>query len=164
MIQDVHPGSGSWFFTHPGSTGQKRHRIEDPDPQHWKIFCEIIRIFCLQETRGAWDPTARRPDTREQLSESGSLSSRGRRTSAGWSLLLHRNVPGTVSFIRGFFMGLIFLWIRILFCPPASRSRLIFMGPIGYNLFGIIYVLYRSVRLRQLYILKVSNKSQITHL
>ncbi len=36
MIRVVHPGSGSWFFTHPGSRGQKgRHRIPDPDPQHW---------------------------------------------------------------------------------------------------------------------------------
>jgi hypothetical protein len=23
MIRVVHPGSGSWFFTHPGSRGQK---------------------------------------------------------------------------------------------------------------------------------------------
>jgi hypothetical protein len=32
MIRDVHPGSGSWFFNHPRL---KRHRIPDPDPQHW---------------------------------------------------------------------------------------------------------------------------------
>ncbi len=32
-----HPGSGSWFFTHPGSRiqGSKEHRIPYPDPQHW---------------------------------------------------------------------------------------------------------------------------------
>ncbi len=31
------PGSGSWYFTHPGSQIQwsKMHRIPDPDPQHW---------------------------------------------------------------------------------------------------------------------------------
>ncbi len=36
MVRVVHPGSGSWFFTHPGSwiQGSKRHRIPDPDPQH----------------------------------------------------------------------------------------------------------------------------------
>jgi hypothetical protein len=44
MIRVVHPGSGSWFFTHPRSPiqGSKRHRIPDPpyflkpnqDP-HW---------------------------------------------------------------------------------------------------------------------------------
>jgi hypothetical protein len=35
MIRDVLPGSGSWFFTHPGSQiqGSKRHRI--PEPQHY---------------------------------------------------------------------------------------------------------------------------------
>ncbi len=34
MIRDVHPGSGSWIFTHTGSwiQGSKMHRI--PDPQH----------------------------------------------------------------------------------------------------------------------------------
>ncbi len=33
MIRVVHPGSGSWFFTHPGSLFRsKRHRT--PDPQH----------------------------------------------------------------------------------------------------------------------------------
>ncbi len=34
MIRDDHPGSGSLFFTHPGSRGQKGHWISDPDPQH----------------------------------------------------------------------------------------------------------------------------------
>ncbi len=36
MIRDVHPGFGSWFFTHTGSwiQGSKMHRIPDPDPQH----------------------------------------------------------------------------------------------------------------------------------
>jgi hypothetical protein len=36
MIRVVHPGSGSWNFTHPGSRiqGPKRLRIPDPDPQH----------------------------------------------------------------------------------------------------------------------------------
>ncbi len=35
MIRVVHPGSGCWLFTHPGSRiqGPKRHRI--PDPEHW---------------------------------------------------------------------------------------------------------------------------------
>ncbi len=38
MIRVVHPGSGSVFFTHPGSRiqGSKRHRI--PDPQHCLIY------------------------------------------------------------------------------------------------------------------------------
>jgi hypothetical protein len=55
MIRVVHPGSGSLFFTHPGSMGQngtgsqihgsKRHRI--PDPQHrGKLFCQ--EHICLE--------------------------------------------------------------------------------------------------------------------
>ncbi len=32
IIRVVHPGSGSWFFTHP--EGLKRHWIPNPDPQH----------------------------------------------------------------------------------------------------------------------------------
>ncbi len=38
MIRVVHPGSGPWFFLptpDPRSRGQKRHRIPDPDPQHY---------------------------------------------------------------------------------------------------------------------------------
>jgi hypothetical protein len=37
IIRYVHPGSGSWFVTHLGFRiqGSKRHRIPDPDPQHW---------------------------------------------------------------------------------------------------------------------------------
>ncbi len=35
MIRVVHPGSGSWFFTHPRLPGSKRHRVSDPDPQHF---------------------------------------------------------------------------------------------------------------------------------
>ncbi len=37
FIPDPDSRSGSWFFTHPGSRIQvsKRHRIPDPDPQHW---------------------------------------------------------------------------------------------------------------------------------
>ncbi len=36
MILVVHPGSGSWFFTHPGSRiqGSKRHRIPDTGIYH----------------------------------------------------------------------------------------------------------------------------------
>jgi hypothetical protein len=36
MIRVVHPGSGCWLSTLPGSRiqGSKRHRIPDPDPQH----------------------------------------------------------------------------------------------------------------------------------
>jgi hypothetical protein len=30
MIRDVHPGSGTWFFTRPGSNGQKG-TIPDPE-------------------------------------------------------------------------------------------------------------------------------------
>jgi hypothetical protein len=37
FIPDPDPGSGSWFFSQPGSRiqGSKRHRIPDLDPQHW---------------------------------------------------------------------------------------------------------------------------------
>ena len=37
MFRNVHPRSRSWFFTHPGSRGQKGtgSRISDLDPQHW---------------------------------------------------------------------------------------------------------------------------------
>ncbi len=46
MIWVVHPGSGSWLFTLPGSRiqGSKRHRI--PDPQHWlNIWPLSLLIF-----------------------------------------------------------------------------------------------------------------------
>ncbi len=45
MIRDAHPGSGSWFFTLPGSRiqGSKRHRIPDPDPQHCFERCFTAR-------------------------------------------------------------------------------------------------------------------------
>ncbi len=39
VIRDVHPGSGSGFFTRPGFRGQK---APDPDPQHW--ICQERRI------------------------------------------------------------------------------------------------------------------------
>ncbi len=51
-IRDVHPGSWSWIFTHPGPGIQmsKRHqipdpgsRIPDPDPQHWKVPLILCR-------------------------------------------------------------------------------------------------------------------------
>ncbi len=35
MIRVVHTGSGSWFFTHPGSRGQKATGSRILDPQHW---------------------------------------------------------------------------------------------------------------------------------
>ncbi len=41
----VHPGSGFWFFTHPGSRGQKRHRIPDPDPQHCVLLWKFVNIW-----------------------------------------------------------------------------------------------------------------------
>jgi hypothetical protein len=57
MIRIVHPGSGSWFFTHPGSRiqGSKRHRI--PDPEHLYSFSCMWRgilFLCLAvlRTRG----------------------------------------------------------------------------------------------------------------
>ncbi len=45
MIRVVHHGSGSWFFTHPGSRiqGSKRHRMLNPDPQH----CVQHTVLCL---------------------------------------------------------------------------------------------------------------------
>ncbi len=49
MIRFVRPGSGSWFFPHPGSRGQKGtgSRIPDPDPQHWMllVFFLLILVF-----------------------------------------------------------------------------------------------------------------------
>ncbi len=53
MIRDVHPGSWTWFLTHPGSRiqGSKRHRIPDQDPQHCSMYtlvmhsCIIFNIF-----------------------------------------------------------------------------------------------------------------------
>ena len=46
MIRVVHPGSWIRMLTfYPsripdfGSRGQKRHRILDPDPQHWFLYC-----------------------------------------------------------------------------------------------------------------------------
>ncbi len=46
IIPDSDPGSGSCFFTHPGSRTQwsKRHRIPDPDPQHC-IFYGVRRTL-----------------------------------------------------------------------------------------------------------------------
>jgi hypothetical protein len=54
MILDVHPGFGSWFFTHPGSLihGSKRHRILDPDRMYFfidnfadsKMRCTILSL------------------------------------------------------------------------------------------------------------------------
>ena len=49
------PGSESWLFTQPRSRiqGSKRHRIPDPDPQHWIIemalscHSDFMSIFCL---------------------------------------------------------------------------------------------------------------------
>jgi hypothetical protein len=48
MIWVVHPGSGSWVFTHPRSRIQesKRHRIPDPDPQHC-IFDYFVHLYIL---------------------------------------------------------------------------------------------------------------------
>ncbi len=59
MIQFVHPGSGSWFFTHLGSRilESKRHRIPDsvlwirdvyPDPGS-DFFLSRIRIFSIPD-------------------------------------------------------------------------------------------------------------------
>ncbi len=51
FIPDTDPGTGFWFFTHPGSTiqGSKRHRIPDLDPQHW--YLPYWRcIICLENS------------------------------------------------------------------------------------------------------------------
>ncbi len=47
MIRDVHPGSGSWFFTHPG--------IPNPDPQHFKrpALCDLTSRFITLRVGGA---------------------------------------------------------------------------------------------------------------
>ncbi len=46
MIRVVHPGSGSWFFTHPVSRiqGPKRHRIPDPDPFYNRTYKKKFMI------------------------------------------------------------------------------------------------------------------------
>jgi len=47
MIVVVHPGSGSWFFTHPGSRiqGSKRHHI--PCQQHCFLCSVRLRACCV---------------------------------------------------------------------------------------------------------------------
>ncbi len=67
MIRDVHPESGSWFFTHPGSwiQGSKRHRIPDPatlivmiwyscwlELLNTKITLEHTAVWSLDECTG----------------------------------------------------------------------------------------------------------------
>ncbi len=49
MIRVVHPGSGSWFFTHPGYRiqGQKGTGSRIPDPQHWTFLC--TSVFFVEE-------------------------------------------------------------------------------------------------------------------
>ncbi len=49
FIPNPDPGSGSWFFFHPGSQiqGSKRHRILDP--QHWLI--NIIDLNVIRQYR-----------------------------------------------------------------------------------------------------------------
>ncbi len=55
LIQVVHPGSGSWFFIHPGSRDQKGtgSQIPDPDPQHWRNS-SIYTLKLLQEACPCW--------------------------------------------------------------------------------------------------------------
>jgi hypothetical protein len=79
MIRDVHPGSGSRFFSiqDPGSMGQdstgsriqgsKKHLIPDPDPkpdaQHW-LLTENYHLFCCGLRIRIWfrlDPRTRIP-------------------------------------------------------------------------------------------------------
>ncbi len=57
MIRNVHPGSGSWFFTHPGSRGIKGTGswIPGPVPQHWlscliKKMPEAYTLFCCRSS------------------------------------------------------------------------------------------------------------------
>jgi hypothetical protein len=47
MIRVVYPGSGSGFFTHPGSRiqGSKRHRIPDPDLQLCGSYIHYVEYF-----------------------------------------------------------------------------------------------------------------------
>ncbi len=53
-------GSGYWFFTDPGSRGLKRHRIPDPDPQHWIK----VRIGVGVPGAGELEPAAAGPGDR----------------------------------------------------------------------------------------------------
>ncbi len=54
MIRVVHPESGSWFFTHPGSRIQrsKRHRIPDPDPHTHIVTRKRCGLLQLTFQRG----------------------------------------------------------------------------------------------------------------
>ncbi len=53
MIWDVHPGSGSWFFTHPGSRIQrsKRHRICNTDLYH-NVGTVPVQFWFLNNYKG----------------------------------------------------------------------------------------------------------------
>jgi hypothetical protein len=46
MLRDVHPGSGSGFFTHPGLRipDSRVKKAQDPDPQH---RCTVGRKTCV---------------------------------------------------------------------------------------------------------------------
>ncbi len=49
MIRAIHHGSGYWFFYPSRIQGSKRHRIPDPDKQHWKEFKVVkgaVNIQC----------------------------------------------------------------------------------------------------------------------
>ncbi len=52
----VHPGSGSWFVTHPGSQiqGSKGHRILDPDPQHLPLSLRVHYVQMRWRRASVW--------------------------------------------------------------------------------------------------------------
>ncbi len=57
MIRDVHPGSGYWFFTHPGSRGQKGtgSRISKTGWEGWVFSLPRQTAYCNQDChRASW--------------------------------------------------------------------------------------------------------------
>ena len=95
MIQVVHPGSGSWFFTHPGSLIErsKRHRI--PDPQQCTIYFfsrgqALGRLVCTE------DPQAEAIRGRAVLPHTGDIRRRAeiQRRSHWWRNWWHRSEHG----------------------------------------------------------------------
>ncbi len=70
MIRVIHPGSGSRSLTFypspdPGTRGSKRHRIPDPDLQHWinprRLITLLTRASKLAPCLTAWKSVRTRP-------------------------------------------------------------------------------------------------------
>ncbi len=48
MIRVVHPGSRILTFYPSRIQGSKRHRIPDPDPQHWSYVLCVFRLVAFK--------------------------------------------------------------------------------------------------------------------